>query len=164
MTAFERSFRSTSADETLRIATEIGRALAGGETIALVGELGSGKTVFARGLALGLGLRDPQIVSSPTYVLEQVYPTRVPMHHIDVYRLASEEEFRALGLEEHIKEGAVLAIEWGDKVLSVLPEDTLRVELTAGDDSPDFRMIHVLGTASAWEGKLASVAERLACV
>lgn len=160
MRVFERSLVSRSEGETLRLGEALGRLLVGGETLALVGELGTGKTTLTRGLARGLGIRDPLVVSSPTYVLEQVYDARVPIHHYDAYRLGSEEEFLALGFEERIDEGDVLVIEWAEKVGSVLPESALRVELRWADlaAAPDRREILISGLAEVWEARLEPLA------
>jgi tRNA threonylcarbamoyladenosine biosynthesis protein TsaE len=148
---------SRSEEETLRLGESLGRLLVGGETLALVGDLGTGKTTLTRGLARGLGIRDPLLVSSPTYVLEQVYDARVPIHHYDAYRLGSEEEFVALGFEERIDEGDVLVVEWAEKVGSVLPESALRIELRWVDLSaaPTHREILICGLADVWESRLA---------
>ncbi len=146
------------------LGARLGAILRGGEVVALVGELGSGKTVFAKGIALGLGLRDPALVSSPTYVLEQVYPTRIPMHHYDAYRLRSEREFLDLGFEERCREGCVLVVEWADKVPRALPEESLWVELAIplGGAEPDapvpaVREIAFSGPARYWEDRLRPV-------
>ena len=150
-----RAYLSSSEKETLDIASGLGACLRGGEILALVGELGSGKTTFTRGLARGLGILDTRLVSSPTYVLEQIYPARVPIHHYDAYRLATEAEFVQLGFEERIREGAVLVVEWAEKVTGVLPEEALRVELVAPVGGPaNLREIHISGLASFWEGRL----------
>lgn len=156
MRLFERTLVSRSEEETRRLGEAVGRRLRGGETIALVGELGTGKTLLTRGLALGLGIRDPLLVSSPTYVLEQVYEARAPIHHYDAYRLGSEEEFVALGFEERIEEGGVLVIEWAEKVGGVLPESALWIELRWADSSspPSWRQIRVAGLAEIWEPRL----------
>jgi hypothetical protein len=100
--AAELVLASYSPEETFGIAMELGALLRGGETLALQGELGSGKTLFTKGLCAGLGVADPRGVASPTYVLEHVYEGSFPIHHYDVYRLASSDEFLALGFEEHL--------------------------------------------------------------
>jgi tRNA threonylcarbamoyladenosine biosynthesis protein TsaE len=152
---FQGSFLSRSAAETVSFAAALGRTLAGGEILGLVGDLGCGKTTFTKGLSLGLGLEDARLVSSPTYVLEQVYPTRIPLHHYDAYRLSSDEEFLELGFEERLREGDVLVVEWADKVLRVLPPDTLIVRLSLGCvDEPTVRRVVLSGPAGKWRERL----------
>lgn len=152
-----RRFRTSSPAETLDLAASLGRVLEGGESIALVGDLGSGKTTFTKGLCRGLGLADTRLVSSPTYVLEQVYVARLTVHHYDLYRLSSADELLALGFEERIGAGRVIVIEWADRALSVLPSDRLLVELsrppTGGGG--EARVVGFYGTGPAWSRKLA---------
>ena len=146
---------SCSEADTRNLGASLGALLEGGETLALVGDLGSGKTAFARGVGRGLGITDPSLVSSPTYVLEQVYPARVPIHHYDAYRLSSEVEFLDLGFDEQLKGRNVLIVEWAEKVAGALPEETLWVEfLPGGGDDRDARRIRIFGPASVWNSKL----------
>ena len=124
--------------------------------IALVGQLGSGKTVFARGLCEGAGLQDSRLVTSPTYVLEQIYSARVPVHHYALYRLASPAEFIALGFEEHLGRSDVLVIEWADRAAGALPPERLLVELSL-DESEHTRRTIVFSGASSWAERLAKL-------
>ena len=149
----ERTVVSSSEEETLRLASGLGALLSGGEIVALIGELGSGKTTFTRGLARGLGIPSPRLVSSPTYVLEQIYPARVPIHHYDAYRLRSEEEFLALGFEESQRQGHVLVIEWADKIRGILPPETLRIEFRVPAPGT-LRELRISGLAAFWAERL----------
>jgi tRNA threonylcarbamoyladenosine biosynthesis protein TsaE len=106
----------TTADEagTSAVGRELAPALGPGSVVLLTGDLGAGKTAFVRGLAEGLGL-DPDAVSSPTFTLVQEYRGgRVPLVHVDLYRMNSSREIEDLGLEEY--SACVLAIEWADKL------------------------------------------------
>ena len=103
-------------------------ALQGGETLALFGLLGAGKTALVRGIAAGLGA-SPTSVSSPTFVLIHEYRGRLPLAHVDLYRLNSMREVDSVGLEEYLSGSTVTAIEWADKGLSILPTDRLEIEL-----------------------------------
>jgi tRNA threonylcarbamoyladenosine biosynthesis protein TsaE len=95
--------------------------LAPGDCLALIGPLGAGKTALVRGIAAGLGVADERMVSSPTYVLVQEYPARVPIYHIDLYRMVHPaEELADLGLDEMLADGVVL-IEWADRAEGALP-------------------------------------------
>jgi tRNA threonylcarbamoyladenosine biosynthesis protein TsaE len=103
----------------------LGKRLAGrlhaGDCVALVGPLGAGKTVLVRGIAEGLGLADGRMVSSPTFVLVQEYPARLPVYHLDLYRLSDPgAELADLGLDEMLACGVVL-IEWADRAPDALP-------------------------------------------
>ena len=95
--------------------------LAPGDCLALTGPLGAGKTALVRGIAAGLGVADDRMVSSPTYVLVQEYPGRVPIYHIDLYRMVHPaEELADLGLDEMLADGVVL-MEWADRAAGALP-------------------------------------------
>jgi len=103
----------------------------GDEIVLLTGELGAGKTVFAKGIAAGLGLKDVRQVVSPTFTLINVYQARVPILHLDLYRLGGRAEIRDLGFEEAIGE-AVILIEWGERV--DFPLEALRVHIDVEED------------------------------
>lgn len=150
------AFRTRSSEETLALASALGGLLEGGEVIALQGELGSGKTTFTKGLCHGLGLADTRGVSSPTYVLEHVYPARFPVRHYDAYRLGSSEEFVALGFEEHLGTGAILVVEWADKVAEVLPPERLWVHMGWGEPGPEEngRRVSLAGVPGRWSSRL----------
>jgi tRNA threonylcarbamoyladenosine biosynthesis protein TsaE len=122
-----RTIFSLSERETFEIGRLLGSRLNGGELVLLVGQLGSGKTVFARGIASGLGIpaRD---VSSPSYTLVQEYQGgRVPLFHIDLYRLEDPSEIATLGLEDLLGSGAVVVVEWGERVPAAWAQDPLTV-------------------------------------
>jgi tRNA threonylcarbamoyladenosine biosynthesis protein TsaE len=112
-----RTVFSLSEDETLDLGRGLGRALKGGELLLLEGDLGYGKTVFARGIALALGIA-PEEVSSPSFTLVHEYTGgRVPLFHIDWYRLESpDEEVGSLGIEEILAVGGVVLVEWGERL------------------------------------------------
>lgn len=118
-----------SEEETFRFAETMARAFGGREVVLLTGELGAGKTVFARGLAAGLGVKETTSVCSPSYCLVNVYQGRVPVFHIDLYRLQGEAEIRDLGWEDYLGEGVVI-VEWAEKLPFVL--DGIRVTITTG--------------------------------
>ena len=125
---------SSSPDETDRLGRAIGRSLKGGEILALFGPLGAGKTALVRGIAAGLGAA-PATVSSPTFVLIHEYRGRLPLAHVDLYRIGSLSELESTGLAEYLSGPTVAAIEWADKALPWLPNDRLEIELhhlTAG--------------------------------
>ena len=137
-----RETLTQSEVETEALAAELAAAFRGGEVVLLSGELGSGKTVFVRGLARGVGA-DPEEVASPTFVLLTRYPGRLTLHHADLYRLAGGSDDLELGLEELPGPQGVLAIEWAER-LSIQPWDpALAVRVTlehAGDDTRRVRI------------------------
>ena len=127
-------------DQVLTTRTERGTSLAarrlaaafrGDEVVFLTGELGAGKTVFARGIAAGLGMKNPRLVCSPSYTLINIYQGRVPILHLDLYRLGGQAEIRDLGFEDHIGE-AVILIEWGERI--DFPLDGIRVHIGVEPD------------------------------
>lgn len=119
---------SSSAQDTDRLGHAIGCGLRGGETLALFGPLGAGKTALVRGIARGLGAA-PTSVSSPTFVLIHEYRGRLPLAHVDLYRIGSLRELESTGLVEYLSGPTVTAIEWADKGLALLPDDRLEIEL-----------------------------------
>lgn len=114
---------TTSAAETERAGTRLGERLQPGDVVLLTGELGAGKTTFVRGVARGTG--SSADVASPTFQLVRVYPGRVQLAHVDLYRVESSAELRDLGLEELAEQGAVV-VEWGER-LAV--DGALRIEI-----------------------------------
>jgi tRNA threonylcarbamoyladenosine biosynthesis protein TsaE len=123
-----REIITSSADETFAVARGIGERLTGGEVFFLKGDLGSGKTVFAKGLAAGLKIA-PSEVTSPTFTLINVYEGRLRLYHIDLYRLDAVMHHE-LGLDEILEEErAVVAIEWAER-LGFVPDKVTSVEMT----------------------------------
>ena len=132
---------STSRQHTDRLGQVIGRVLRGGETIALYGPLGAGKTALVRGIAQGLGA-SPMAVTSPTFVVIHEYDQgRLPLAHVDLYRIRSPRELESTGLIEYFSGQTVTAIEWADKGLAALPQD--RIEITLNHRAARSRMIQV---------------------
>jgi tRNA threonylcarbamoyladenosine biosynthesis protein TsaE len=128
-----------SESETSAIGRDLARSLSAGAVVLLSGDLGAGKTAFVRGLAEGLGI-DPGAVSSPTFTLIQEYRGgRLPLHHVDLYRL-QPIEVDDLGLEELTLEGGVTAIEWPDRLPRAFTE-AVRVRIDHGDG--DTRSIQI---------------------
>jgi tRNA threonylcarbamoyladenosine biosynthesis protein TsaE len=122
-------FQTKSASETIRFGKHIGSLLLPGDTVALVGELGAGKTQFIKGLAAGVGVGKSTYISSPSFTLINEYVGKVRFYHIDLFRLKSEKEAEDLGLEEYFQGGGIAAIEWADKISSLLPEEILWITI-----------------------------------
>ncbi len=135
-------FQTKSASETIRIGKNIGSLLLPGDIVALVGELGAGKTQFIKGLAAGVGVGKPTYISSPSFTLINEYVGKVRFYHIDLFRLKSEKEAEELGLEEYFQGGGITAIEWADKIPSLLPEEILWINICyTGKNIRSFEMI-----------------------
>lgn len=121
------TLRTAGAAETRAVAAEIAGVVRAGDVVALTGELGAGKTCFVQGAAAALGVEDR--VTSPTFVLRREYDGRLPVLHLDVYRLETLQEVVDLGYEEVLDRRRVTFIEWGDAMAPLLPPDHLEVEL-----------------------------------
>ncbi|OAI47858.1 tRNA threonylcarbamoyladenosine biosynthesis protein TsaE [Planctomycetaceae bacterium SCGC AG-212-F19] len=117
-------------DATAAFGRRLADLLFPGAIVALVGQLGAGKTHLVRAIAEGLGIPDSRAVSSPTFVLIQEYDARLPIYHFDAYRLKDPREFGALGVDEYFAGAGVCLIEWADRVAASLPADHLRITLT----------------------------------
>lgn len=114
---------------TEQFGRQLGHVLTAGTTIALNGPLGAGKTHLVRAIAEGLNVVNPALVNSPTFVLIQEYPARLPIYHFDAYRLNGPAEFESLGTDEYFQAGGVCLVEWAEKVASSLPEDRLEITI-----------------------------------
>ena len=121
-----RTVVTRSEEETLRAGIELAADLRAGDVVLLRGDLGTGKTCFARGVAMGLGVR-PEEVRSPTFTLINPYQGRVPVHHIDLYRIDAESELDELGLEEILGADGVALVEWPERLGRYLPQRAVRV-------------------------------------
>ena len=143
-----------SVDDTRALAAEVAPLVRPGDMLVLAGDLGSGKTAFVQGLARGLGVSEP--VTSPAFVLVRTYPGRLPLVHVDVYRLDHLQEVVDLGLPELVDEAGVAAIEWGDVVLPTLPADFLEVRLDQGDNDDD-RTIAFEAVGPSWAPRMAAL-------
>jgi tRNA threonylcarbamoyladenosine biosynthesis protein TsaE len=120
---------SHSPSDTQALGERIGEQLEADSVIALIGELGSGKTLLTRGICAGLGVPRRQ-VNSPTFVLVNEYSGRLPVFHMDLYRLADAADVVDIGLLDYLARAAsgVFIIEWAEKILAVLPAEHLRIE------------------------------------
>jgi len=118
---------SNSAGQTRNIGMKLGKSAAAGDVLLLVGPLGAGKTCLTQGIARGLGIHE--YTASPSFVLVREYQGKLPLYHIDLYRLDKIEEVTQLGLDDYLYGNGVCVVEWADKGLSVLPEEHLLVEM-----------------------------------
>jgi len=126
-----RVYLTHSEEETMAVAKKIASNWKGQEIVLLIGELGAGKTVFARGLASGLGVKDLSEVCSPSFTLVNIYDGRYRIYHVDLYRLEREEEILDLGWEDWLGQGVVI-IEWGEKITFSLGLPFYKVKIEVG--------------------------------
>jgi tRNA threonylcarbamoyladenosine biosynthesis protein TsaE len=153
---------AATAEDTRAIGRSIAPLLRAGDALALTGELGAGKTTFTQGVAVGLGVEEP--VASPTFVLVREYRGRLPVVHVDVYRLERIQDVVDLGLDEIVDGQAVLIVEWGDAIDELLPADRLRVELTGDDPAgiDESRRIAIDTVGEGWTDRAGALAAALA--
>ena len=143
------------AEETFALGRKIGEHVRPGTVIALVGDLGVGKTVFTQGVAAGLGIREP--VNSPTFTIMQIYDGgRLPFYHFDVYRIGDIEEMEEIGYEDCFYGEGVCLVEWADLIQELLPEETCRITIEKDmEKGMDYRRITVEGLKVELDGERA---------
>lgn len=136
-------FESTSSQMTFEFAKKIGEKLKSGDVLCLDGDLGVGKTVFTKGVAAGLGIKDD--VSSPTFTLiQEYYGGRLPLYHFDVYRIDGPWDMDDLGYEEYFYGEGVCLVEWGSMIKELFPENTIYVHIEKDlEKGFDYRKITV---------------------
>ena len=118
-------FHTSSSDETMELGRKIGEGLGPGDVVGLIGELGTGKTTFTQGLVQGLGVQG--YVKSPSFTLVNEYKGRLPVYHLDLYRLGDINEIRELGIEEYFYSDGVTIVEWAEKAIPLLPASYLLI-------------------------------------
>ena len=122
------SFATKSAAETIELGRTISSQLRPGDVVAFYGELGAGKTTMIKGIAAGLGVAD--VVKSPSFVIVTEYAGRLPVYHIDLYRLNENSDFGSIGLESYLGGQGVCLIEWAERAEKVLPASVIRVRMS----------------------------------
>jgi tRNA threonylcarbamoyladenosine biosynthesis protein TsaE len=127
--------------------------------VALIGELGTGKTHLIKGLAAGAGIHRCSYVSSPSFTLIHEYQGKVPVIHVDLFRLGTEREAEDLGLEEYFQGRAITVIEWADKIPSLLPKDVLSIHLSYTGERT--RSIEMIGKGCRYEKIVDNLAKVL---
>ena len=134
-------FISKSVEQTEEFAEEFSKNLNGNEIIAMYGELGAGKTAFARGLARGLDVEDT--VSSPTFAIVNEYRGAYPVYHFDMYRIESWNDLDSIGFFDYIDNGVII-IEWSENIEGALPDDIIKVNISKTDKENE-RIIKIEG-------------------
>lgn len=128
-------FQTHSPEETQAIGRQIGETLKAGDVIALIGDLGAGKTCLTQGIARGIGIASHEVVNSPSYTLINEYAGEIPIFHIDLYRLEHHGEIVDLGLEEFLEGNGIGIIEWADRMSNLLPANHIQITMTWVDES-----------------------------
>jgi tRNA threonylcarbamoyladenosine biosynthesis protein TsaE len=131
---------SKSPGDTLGIGRIIGENLTGGQVVALTGELGTGKTCLTQGIAQGMGIAGVYYITSPTFTLINEYPGRIPLYHMDVYRLSGSRDLEDMGYKEYFYGAGVVVIEWAEKVADILPDGALMIDMKHSGDSNTRKM------------------------
>jgi len=152
------SFVSKNEKETERLAGHLAQVLEPGTVVALVGNLGAGKTRLVRALCESLGV-DRRAIASPTFVLVHEYEGRLPVYHFDTYRLRDPHDFPALGADEYLSGDGICLIEWADRVAAFLPADHVRIDIAVtGETTREF--VFTAGGANA-SGLIERLSQRL---
>ncbi len=119
-------------DDMVKLGNRFGEIAKPGMVISLRGSLGAGKTVFARGVARSLGIEEA--IVSPTFTLVQEYDGKLPMYHMDLYRITSQEDFEMIGGEDMLYSNGICLIEWSEIIDEMLPKDTIFINITVNSD------------------------------
>jgi tRNA threonylcarbamoyladenosine biosynthesis protein TsaE len=135
-----QTYESRSARATERFATRLAATVQPGDVIALIGELGAGKTCFTRGLARGLSVPTDVPVTSPTFTMMNHYEGRLPLYHFDLYRVTDLDELEAIGYREFVGGDGVAVMEWADRVPNALPVAHIRIEIHLGKKANERRI------------------------
>ncbi len=146
-------FENLAATETFGVC--LGRRLFPGAVLALVGQLGAGKTHLTRAIARGLDVKQPGAVTSPTFVLIQEYRARLPIYHFDAYRLRGAIEFQELGVQEYFESDGVCIVEWADRVAAAMPSECLQIRLEVISESS--RHLHAHASSPNYEALLTDL-------
>ncbi len=125
--------RSFSSADTMKLGKRLGNLLYRPEIILLTGNLGTGKTIFVKGIARGLDITDN--VNSPSYTLIKEYEGRLPLYHMDLYRLDDEKDLYNIGFEEYLNDDGIVVIEWPELAREFLPSHCIAIDIKIGKDN-----------------------------
>lgn len=126
-------FKTESPAETQALGEKLGKTLKQGDVIALIGDLGTGKTCLTQGIARGVGIAPDEVVNSPSYILINEYNGAMPIYHIDLYRLENSAEIAELGLSEYMDGDGICIIEWAERIADTLPDTCIKIHITLAD-------------------------------
>ena len=149
------SIELSTLQRTESLGTVLGKIAEPGDIITLAGTLGAGKTALAQFIGRGLGI-DPSIyITSPTFSLLHEYQGRIPLYHMDLYRLGSEEEIESLGFSEYFYGHGLTVIEWPERLGSLMPSERLHIELVISGETS--RTAHLNTHGELWQKKVADI-------
>lgn len=140
-----RTFETTSEEQTWQVGFQLGQEAKKGQVFCLIGDLGSGKTIFTQGFAKGLGIESA--VCSPTFTIVcEYHEGRLPLYHFDVYRISEPEEMDQIGYEDYFYGDGVCLVEWANLIAELLPEDAVlvRIERDLTKGQAEYRRIQIL--------------------
>lgn len=150
---------SNCVSDTLKIGKLIAKNLKKGDIICLFGELGSGKTTLAKGIAQGLGIKKNRIISPSFVLIRQYSKAKLPFYHFDLYRLKMPKDIFVLGYEEYLYGNGITVIEWADRLKYLLPTDYLKIELFIRNDKQRALMFSTFGRH--YDGLLAKISANI---
>ena len=130
----QATIQSSSPEQTSSLGRKLGEIAAAGHIFTLSGDLGAGKTTLTQAIARGLGVPDSYYITSPTFSLLHEYPARIPLYHMDLYRLSGEDEIEDLGFIDYLYGDGLTVVEWPDRLGSLIPEKRLDIEILLDGD------------------------------
>jgi len=151
---FSRVYETGSAEETQGLGRELSSLLLPGDVVLLEGDLGAGKTCFAQGVARGLGVSEQ--VTSPTFTLIREYRGRIPLYHLDAYRLEGAADLFSIGVEEYLEGDGVLLVEWGERAPGFFEMERLEVRFSFGEGDDD-RRVAFTPCGDSWCGRISGM-------
>lgn len=152
---------STSPETTLDIGKKLGSICEPGDVICLAGDLGAGKTTIAQAIAAGSGVDESEYVTSPTFAILHEYRGRIPIYHMDFYRLESSEDVVELGLEDYFYGDGLTLVEWFERASDLLPDSMLVIHLNLIDESS--RDISFRSESPGWQKRIDDLENLISC-
>ena len=134
-------YKTGSEEETTAVAESFAHRLTAGDVICMYGDLGAGKTAFAKGIAKGLEIDD--YITSPTFTIVNEYMGRIPFYHFDVYRISDSDEMYGIGFEEYVYSDGISLIEWSELIEDILPQKRYNVHINKTNEGENIRIIEI---------------------
>ncbi len=153
------SSKALSLNQFCHIGQQLALILQSGDVLMLYGELGAGKTTFTQCLATGLEIGEDQYVSSPSFALLHEYHGRLPLFHMDLYRLTDEDDIEAAGLTEYLSREGVCCIEWPDRLGELIPEEYLGINIRYS--GPESRILEITPHGESWNTRVEQVQQMI---
>lgn len=124
-----KTYITKTREATIKLGEKLAGTLKGGQIVALIGELGSGKTTLTKGIAKGLGVKNSRYVNSPSFVIIKEYRGKKALYHFDIFRLDSVKDLDTIGYEEYFYGNGICVVEWADKIKKLLPKKYLEIKI-----------------------------------